>query len=80
MRASFAILYLAGALAHAAAQPDLVLRGRLDGADHQTYRTVPFAVPAGVQRLTVEFSYDGKAQRSVIDLGLLGPDGAVVGR
>jgi hypothetical protein len=79
MRASFAILYLAGALAHAAAQPDLVLRGRLDGADHQTYRTVPFAVPAGVQRLTVEFSYDGKAQRSVIDLGLLGPDGAVVG-
>jgi len=80
MRFLFAILCLAGTLARAAApQPDLVLRGRLGGDDHQTYRTAPFAVPAGVQRLTVAFSYDGREQRSVIDLGLLGPDGAVVG-
>lgn len=81
MRILFAILALAGAscAATAAMQPDLVLRGRLDGADHQTYRTVPIAVPPGTQRLTVEFTYDGKEQRSVIDLGLLGPDGAVVG-
>lgn len=66
-------------VATAADQPDLVLRGRLDGADHQTYRAVPFAVPAGTQRITVAFGYDGKEQRSVIDLGLLGPDGAIVG-
>jgi hypothetical protein len=79
MRAIIAILALAASFVHASEQPDLVLRGRLERADHQTYRTVPFAVPAGVQRLTVDFSYDGKAQRSVIDLGLLGPDGAVVG-
>lgn len=79
MRILFAILMCAAGLVHAAEQPDLVLRGRLTGADHQTYRTVPFAVPAGVQRLTVDFAYDGKEQRSVIDLGLLGPDGAVVG-
>jgi hypothetical protein len=86
MRLVLAILGLAcmlsGARAadgRAAEGPDLLLRGRLTGADHQTYRTVPFAVPDGVARLTVEFRYDGKEQRSVIDLGLLGPDGAVVG-
>jgi hypothetical protein len=81
MRTLFAMLSLAGVLAgaQAADRPDLTLHGRLDGSDHQTYRTEPFTVPAGVQRLTVEFSYDGREQRSVIDLGLLGPDGAVVG-
>lgn len=79
MRNLFAILALAAASCAAADQPDLVLRGRLDGADHQTYRTVPIAVPPGTQRVTVAFGYDGKEQRSVIDLGLLGPDGAVVG-
>lgn len=79
MRILFAILCLACACAQAGGQPDLVLQGRLSGADHQSYRTAPFTVPAGVQRLTVAFSYDGREQRSVIDLGLLGPDGAVVG-
>jgi hypothetical protein len=85
LRAFMAFLALAcllpGARADAGpgAAPDIVLRGRLGGADHQTYRTLPFTVPDGVARLTVEFSYDGKEQRSVIDLGLLGPDGAVVG-
>lgn len=64
--------------AHATA-PDLILRGSLTGADHQTYRTAPFAVPAGVERITIEFDYTGKEQRSVIDLGLLGPDGAIRG-
>ncbi len=64
--------------AHATA-PDLILRGSLTGADHQTYRTAPFAVPAGVERITIEFDYTGKEQRSVIDLGLLGPDGALRG-
>jgi hypothetical protein len=54
-----------------AAAPDLVLRGSLLGADHQSYRTVPFTVPAGVQRITIEFDYTGKDQKSVIDLGLL---------
>lgn len=73
-----ALLYaLAGATA--ANEPDLVLRGRLSGADHQTYRTAPFTVPAGVARITVEFDYTGKEQKSVIDLGLLGPDGVLRG-
>jgi len=63
----------------AAAAPDLVLRGVLTGADHQTYRSVPFTVPAGVERITIAFDYTGKEEHSVIDLGLLGPDGGVRG-
>lgn len=63
----------------AAETPDLVLRGTLTGADHQTYRRVPFTVPAGVERVTIAFDYTGKEQRSVIDLGMLGPDGALLG-
>lgn len=73
------LLACAGTASIAQAAPDLVLRGVLTGADHQTYRTVPFAVPPGVARITIEFDYTGKEERSVIDLGLLGPDGALAG-
>ena len=59
--------------------PDLILRGTLKGADHQTYVQVPFEVPAKTQRITVAFDYSGKQDRSVIDLGLIGPDGRVLG-
>ena len=45
----------------------------MTGGDHQTYREVPFRVPAGATRLTVEFAYTGKDQKSVIDLGLRDP-------
>lgn len=53
--------------------PDLVLEGVLTGAAHQTYVEAPFKVPAGVERLTVEFAYTGREDRSVIDLGLRDP-------
>lgn len=69
-----AILSLAAALP-AKDAPDLVLEGELDGRDHQTYRLVPFDVPEGVARITVEFVYTGREQRTTIDIGLLGPDG-----
>jgi len=59
--------------AQAAPAPDLTLTGVMAGADHQTYREVPFQVPAGVTRLTVDFAYTGKDQKSVIDLGLRDP-------
>ena len=42
-------------------------------ADHQAYREVPFKVPAGTTRLTVDFAYTGKDQKSVIDLGVRDP-------
>jgi predicted metal-dependent phosphoesterase TrpH len=59
--------------ASAAPAPDLTLTGAMTGADHQTYREVPFRVPAGVTRLTIEFAYTGRDQKSVIDLGLRDP-------
>ena len=68
-----ALLVLAPALAHAA--PDLIIEGDFSGVDHETYRYLPFKVPAGVTRLTVEFSYTGKEQKSTIDLGLFDPQG-----
>ncbi|MFC5741534.1 CehA/McbA family metallohydrolase [Dyella tabacisoli] len=56
--------------------PDLVLRGELSGKDNQTYRNLPFDVPAGTTRITVQFDYSGRDQHTTVDLGLLGPDGA----
>lgn len=78
MRLLFSLLLIASFNAHAGT-PDLVLRGTLTGADHQTYRSVPFEVPTGVERITVEFDYSGREERSVIDLGLLGPDSRLRG-
>lgn len=71
-----ALLAIACAAANAASpEPDLVLTGTLDGRDHQRYRTVPFDVPAGTERITVQFDYDGREQKTTVDLGLLGPGG-----
>ncbi len=60
----------AEAPAATAEKPDLVLTGVVTGADHQTYRDVPFAVPPGVDRVSVSFSYTGRDQHTAIDLGL----------
>ena len=51
-------------------KPDLVLTGVITHAAHQTYREVPFQVPTGVTRLTVQFSYSGREQHTTIDLGI----------
>lgn len=67
------VIALLCTVAQAGGEPDVVLRGRITGADHQTYRLVPFDVPAGVERITVEFDYTGRDERTSIDLGLLGP-------
>lgn len=55
--------------------PDLVISGGLTGADHRSVRREPFMVPAGVTTLAVRFDYDGKAERTVIDLGIDDPHG-----
>jgi hypothetical protein len=54
--------------------PDLILRGTLTGKDNHAYRNVPFQVPAGVDRITIQFDYD-RSEHTTIDLGLLGPGG-----
>ncbi|CAN5776795.1 CehA/McbA family metallohydrolase [soil metagenome] len=78
MRRSFHILTLLamlvlGPAAWAQGAPDLTLIGALTGADHQTYREVPFKVPTGVTRLTVAFDYSGRDQKATLDLGLRDP-------
>ena len=74
----FGLLCLTAALAISAeaqtAQPDLVLTGTISGADNHTYREVPFEVPAGTARITIEFSYTGRDQHTAIDLGLFDPE------
>jgi len=59
--------------AQAPAKPDVILTGSIDGTAHQTYRDLPFDVPAGVTAITIEFDYDGREDKTVIDLGLADP-------
>lgn len=51
--------------------PDLTLRGAVTSNDAQTYREVPFPVPTGVTRITVEFAYTERDKKTSIDLGIL---------
>ena len=51
--------------------PDVTLHGSVTSADAQTYREVPFTVPPGVSRITVEFSYTERDKKTSIDLGVL---------
>ena len=67
-----ALIALLAAPASALAET-LTLTGVLTGVDHQTYREVPFQVPAGTTSVTVALAYDGKDQRAIIDLGLRRP-------
>ncbi len=68
-----AALAIAGAAAASEpAPPDLAMAGEITGADHQTYREVPFDVPEGVERVTVTLSYD-KSNKTVVDMGVWDP-------
>jgi hypothetical protein len=53
---------------------NLVLTGEVKGEQNQTYFEVPFAVPAGIHRISVDFQYTGKDQRAVLDLGIADPE------
>lgn len=52
-----------------AQQPDHMMSGEISGADNQTYKAIPFDVPAGVERVTVKLTYD-KSDKTVVDLGV----------
>lgn len=56
-----------------------VLKGTIGRKDYHTYVQVPFTLPDGVKRLSVEFSYDKKEERTTIDLGLMDPQGKIRG-
>ncbi|MBS1814191.1 MAG: PHP domain-containing protein [Acidobacteria bacterium] len=53
-------------------KPDITLHGSVTRADYETYKELPFTVPAGVTRISVEYTYD-RSQHTVIDIGLLDP-------
>jgi hypothetical protein len=52
------------------APPDLVLHRSVTYADRQTYLELPFEVPEGVTRVTIESSYTERDKHTTIDLGL----------
>ena len=57
-----------------ATAPDLVLEGKVTGSQNKTYFEVPFDVPAGVHRISVDFSYTGKEHKTTLDLGVADPE------
>jgi hypothetical protein len=52
------------------AHPDLVLHRTVTHADHQTYIELPFDVPKGVTRVTIESSYTERDKHTTIDFGM----------
>ncbi|MDT7816608.1 MAG: hypothetical protein QOJ42_6524, partial [Acidobacteriaceae bacterium] len=67
-------LWLApGAVAQQEKPADLVLTGDVKSAQNKTYFDVPFMVPAGVHRISVDFHYTEKDQRATLDLGIADP-------
>lgn len=77
-RILFAALAFASCASEPASHPSLqpiVLTGEITRADHQTYREIPFTVPPGTQSITIDFSYTGKENRAVIDIGVRDPQG-----
>jgi hypothetical protein len=72
--ASFLLLFIFSTRAEdTGPAPDLVLHGIVRGAQNHTYVEVPFHVPAGVERVTLRFTYTGREQHTALDLGLLDP-------
>jgi hypothetical protein len=69
---TFAFLIFVGVNACRAQQghPDLVLHRTVAYADRQTYIELPFDVPEGVTRVTIESSYTERDKHTTIDLGL----------
>src|ERR1700678_2885345 len=56
-----------------AAKPDLELEGDVTGAQNKTYFEIPFEVPSSVHRISVDFSYTGKENKTALDLGIADP-------
>lgn len=68
------VMALIAAPAAAERPADIRLEGELGRQHHETYVERPFAVPAGIGRVTVVFRHDGAGDRTTIDLGLRDPD------
>jgi len=54
-------------------KPDLVLDGTVEGKQNNTHFEVPFTVPPSAHRISVDLSYTGKEQKTVLNLGVADP-------
>ncbi len=52
----------------------MVLHGTVTGSQNKTYFEVPFDVPTGVHRISVDFAYTGKDHKTTLDLGIADPE------
>jgi len=57
-----------------AAETGVVLTGVLRDSDRQTYRQLPFTVPAGVKKITVDVTWEGRDQGTILVLGVHDPE------
>ncbi len=53
---------------------NIVLEGNVSGDQNKTYFEVPFDVPAGVHRLSVDFNYTGRDHKTTLDIGIADPE------
>jgi hypothetical protein len=53
---------------------EVVLTGDVTGAQNKTYFEIPFDVPVGTHRISVDFQYTGKEERTTLDLGVADPE------
>lgn len=63
-------IFLGTNVCHPQSRPDLVLHRTVTYADRQTYIELPFDVPEGITRVTIESSYTERDKHTTIDLGL----------
>ena len=54
-------------------KPDLILDGPVEGKQNKTYFEVPFTVPADIHRISIDFKYSGRDERTTLDLGIADP-------
>ena len=73
MRCCLLLTLLLSAALVAQTPPDRVLTGTVSGSQNKTYIEVPFQVPAGTHRISVDFSYTGREQKTTLDLGIADP-------
>ncbi|HEU5458680.1 MAG TPA: CehA/McbA family metallohydrolase [Terracidiphilus sp.] len=74
LRACLSFLFVLASLAPAQpSAPDLVLAGKVTGRQNHTYFNIPFRVPSGVHRISIDFSYTGESTHTALDLAVADP-------
>jgi hypothetical protein len=68
-----AVLCRAIAAYSQAAPPDVVLQGKITGTQNKTWQELPFEVPVGIHRISVDFTYTGRENKTALDLGIADP-------